>query len=224
MKKSEIKIGNWYAVKVPGRYRGDSSRILSGRLIRPEQNKWVVVLDPNPAEGIHEDPVDQRTHTLASSALIAPWLDYCIDSAHTEAIRLDNNRTMQLDYEAEWDRRARHRKPLCEALQGITIPGKSVSSANFDLPDVDLGEWAAEKFIDQRTSGVSIGFDVIEAVAKEILDLRRALLDTESGWTEHIEGPTDTGIPEVMVAEANTPLAAVQRLAAAIEPDRPAGT
>jgi hypothetical protein len=217
MKKNEIKLGRKYAISYFG-------RPAPGNVIRPaDAGKWVVILDPNESENLPLDPVSKRTFSdVPSKNILAPWERYTIDTAHDAAIRIDRERTQRIEYDAERASQAKHRAPFAAAFQGLPVPAGAFSSANFARPDVDLGDYLRETFVEGHAQGASVGWDAWEAAGQTILDLRRALLDAGGSWVPS-SAPSDTGIPEVMIAEVNTPLAAVQRLAASIEEDTPAG-
>ena len=199
MKKDEIKIGKKYAIRM-------GSKRFPGNIIRPEGRQWVVVLDPR--DDLPEDPVSDRTERVYSAQIIAPWTDYCIDSAHDAALAHDRRRTEDIAYRAKVEAEAKRKAPFIEALQGITVPGAAFTSSNVELPDVDLADKLTEVFVDQTIVGTSVTFDVFEALAREILDLRRALLDADSGWSGD---SVDTGIA---VAALEGDVSALDRIAA----------
>lgn len=217
MKKSDIKLGKKYAIRLGG-------STFAGNVIRPDEKRWVVVLDPN--VDYPEDPVSARTVQVRPAAIIAPWDSYCIDSAHEHALREDKARTWDAEYEAERAAEAERKRPYIEALQGITVPGKAFTSSNVELPDVDLADKLNETFVKQTVTGTSVTFDVFEALAREILDLRAALLDAGGAWVS--SDVTDTGIPEVdatiaAAADAANAVALLDELVKSREAGEPVG-
>lgn len=177
MKKTDIRLGGRYAIS----YYGVP---VPGNVIRPaEDGKWVVILDPNESEKLPLDPVSKRTFSdVPSKNILAPWDRYTIDTAHDAALRLDRERTERAAHDAERAATAKHRAPFAEALQGLAVPADALSSANFDRPDVDLGDYLRETFVEGHAHGASVGWEAWEAVAQTILDLRAALLDAHGGW------------------------------------------
>jgi hypothetical protein len=216
MKKSDITLGKRYAVKFDGPPQ-------AAAVIRPEKDRWVVVFDPT--ADLPEDPVSARTETVPSRAILAPWTDYCIDSAHDHALAMDRRRTDDLEYDREREAEAKRKRPFIEALQGITVPGKAFTSSNVPLPDVDLADKLHEIFVEQTVAGTSVTFDVFEALAREILDLRSALLDTGGMWAGDA---IDTGVPEVdatiaAAADAANAVALLDELVKSREAGDPVG-
>jgi hypothetical protein len=217
MKSRDIRPGK-YAVKVDG-------QIIPAGVIRPVKNhprRWVIVIDETVSD--FGASVTDRTTDVTSHAIVAPWDEYSTDTAHEAAIHEDRMREHQADYDAKRAAFAERSEPFINTLRGISVPGEAFTSSNVDLPERDLGEWLHETFVEHGARGSSVTFDVFEAVAREILDLRARLIADAEGW----EGETvDTGEPEVMIAETNTALVAVERLAAAAQaadqPEPPAG-
>lgn len=177
MKKTDIKLGGRYAISYFG-------RPVAGNVIRPaDDGKWVVILDPNESESLPLDPVSKRTFSdVPSKNILAPWATYSIDTAHDAALRIDRERTQRVEQDAEREATAKHRAPFAEAFQGLPVPADALSTANFDRPDVDLGDYLRETFVEGHAQGASVGWDAWEAVAQTILDLRAALLDANGGW------------------------------------------
>lgn len=207
MKKSEIKIGKRYAVKHRDLTQGE---VMKAAVIQPAKAKdtFSVVL-----EG--DEPVANRKADLTARSFIAPWDSYCVESAHDSAIAEDRDRTRKAESDAAYAAEAKRKAPYIEVFQGISVPGSAFTSSNVELPDRDLADWLEETYVERMAVGGTVRFDVFEAIAKQIADLRNALLDAGAGWDESER--VDTGEPTIMQAEVNTPLAAVERLAAAIE-------
>jgi hypothetical protein len=209
MKKSQIKIGNEYAVKVPHIYSRQTKQIVRATVVRPDGKRWIVH-----REG--DEAAKDRTEAVTAQAIIAPWLAYCIDTAHHQALHEDNQRRWQAKYDAEQAALAEHRRPFIDALRGIEIPGETVISSNADLPPIDLGEYLHKTFVDERCSGTTFKFEVFEALAREILELREVAMVEQSGWTG--ETTTDDGVREVRaILNTRAPIATLDAIEAAAE-------
>ena len=204
MKKSEIKIGAEYAVKLA------TNDIVRATIIRPVKShpgRWVAIREGATTAG-------DRTFDVYSQSIIAPWLRYCVDTAHAEAIREEARRRQEEKDATEREARAQRLAPYINTLRGIEVQTD---------PPRDLGELLHQRLVESGMQTTTVGFSVWEAVAKEIALLRERLVAAGGEWGGDAQ---DTGIPEVMTAELDpilSGLARVQAQLAKLEDQPPAG-
>jgi hypothetical protein len=165
MRSADVVPGNRYAVK-----RGSDVESAEAHVKLPT-GKWRVIL--RSGDVAHVSPVN----------ILAPWNEYVFLRDWDEA--LDDNAAR--DSWARVNKLREERKARIEswigAFDGLMVPAESLSSANFERPDVDLGADLRETFIEFGVTGKMIRLEAFEAIASRMKEMQEALLTAESGWS-----------------------------------------
>lgn len=206
MKSADIIPGRDYLVRLPKSapclYIADRIlpvRARAGELTEGRKRAFHVYAIERPQRPgrASSNNIPPRTFMLSAANVVQTWAEYTLARVHAEALTMNDMRDYRIARAAEDARRA----PFIDALRGITVEAEAFSHANFDRPPVDLGAEVERIFCGGRSYSASVSFAVFEAVAAELVRLRRAILEAGGTW----EGRVDDGVATVHVLPPKPP-------------------